>query len=110
MLFKSHGLSILRLLFVLLSLGAALFSFLGLVDLVSEWHFVAQHAGLRHRLQNVALLRDHVRQLIHLRLQEGDLLGRRHELAVVLVDVLLQLRVRILAQCLKYFIIDYWAN
>jgi hypothetical protein len=61
-------------------------------------HLVAQNAGFRKALQEVPLLRDHVRQLVHLRLEERDLLGRRDELAIVLVDVLLQLRVRVLGQ------------
>lgn len=41
---------------------------------------------------------DHVRELVHLRLKEGDLLGRLDELIVVLVDIPLQLRVRVLRQ------------
>ena len=47
----------------------------------------AENARLHEARQQVPLLRDHVRQLIHLRLEEGDLFGGLDELVVVLIDV-----------------------
>ena len=64
-------------------------------------YLVAKDACLGKPLQQVPLFRYHVRQRVHLVLERRDLLGRRYELAIVLVDVLLQLRVGVFRQCLQ---------
>ena len=68
---------------------------------LSAYYLFSQNAGLHQAGKQVPLLRDHVRQLVHLRLEERDLLGRLDELVVVLVDIPLQLRVRVLRQRLQ---------
>ncbi len=47
-------------------------------------YFISKNACLYEAGEQVPLLRDHVRQLVHLRLQEGNLLGSLDELVVVL--------------------------
>ena len=61
-------------------------------------HLVAEDARLGEPLEQIALLSDHVRQLVHLVLERRDLLRRRDELTVVLVHVLLQLGVGVLGE------------
>ena len=65
-------------------------------------NLLSEDAGLHQTCEQVSLLRDHVRQLVHLGLQVRDLLRGLDELLVVLVDILLQLRVRVLGQGLKW--------
>ena len=60
-----------------------------------------EYARLHEAGEQVPLLRDHVRQLVHLRLEEGDLFGGLDELVVVLVDISLQLRVSVFREGLK---------
>ena len=64
-------------------------------------YLVSEDARLCEPLQQVPLFRDHVRQRVHLVLERGYFLGRRYELSIVLVHVLLQLRVGVFRQCLQ---------
>ena len=60
------------------------------------YYLVSEDGGFGQALEQVPLLRDHVGQLVHLGLEEGDLFGRLNELAVILVHILLELRMRVL--------------
>ena len=83
------------------SAGSGGGAFLALIELVRQWHLIAEDARLGKPLQQVPLFRYHVRQCVHLVLERRYLLGRRYELAIVLVHVLLQLRVGVFRQRLQ---------